>query len=374
MGEVPPARRSRCSAARRLGLRARATALRHPRQERRVLRRARLDARRHRLLRARRHVRACALAARGRGRRRARHATRCRRAPLRVPRLSRRGLRRAGAQAERRRQHVRSDRRLGCDRRRARRRGLACVPRAVVSDDPLRRVADLPRHLSLRFEGQGARVSEDGQRERCDGRVQHAGRLSALRRVPGQRPAPGEREHRCEALPELRATRADVDVVPQRDHPFGVHDRGRPGDPDGQSPGPRRDTRRAELPAQPLHAAREPLPDEGHGVADEAVPRADLPPPGAEHRDASHVALLGRANRLPAPRRAAVARGEAAGDRRVVGELRNRHRRRARGRGAAEGEPAHLLHRAPAGLQPLHRVVRSRRARRPRRRSTSCTC
>ena len=79
---------------------------------------------------------------------------------------------------------------------------------------------------------------------------------------------------------------------------------------------------------------------------------------GAEHRVASDVALLGRAHRLPAPRRAAVARGAAAGDRRVVGELRHRHRRRARGRGAAEGEPAHLLHRAPAGLQPLHRVVR----------------
>ena len=252
-------------------------------------------------------------------------------------------------------------------------RCVARADRADVSDDPVGGVADLPRDVPVRLAGRGARLPGDREGRGRDGRVANAGRLPALRRVPRQRPADREESDRREAVPELRAARAHVDVVQEHDDALCDDDGCGAGDPDGQPAGQGRAARRAELPAQPLHAARGPLPHEGHGIADAAVPGAHLRASLSRSHVAPVVALLGRARRLPAPALAAVARGAPARDRRVLGELRLGHRRRSRGR-AAEGEHPHLLYRASPGLQQLRRLDSTRRSRPTHRRSTSCTC
>ena len=85
------------------------------------------------------------------------------------------------------------------------------------------------------------------------------------------------------AVPELRAARARVDVVPQRDDRRRPHDRGRARAADRDGPAPGTDPDDARPPAQPVHAVRgQPRPDRG---------RADhgpLPRPPVRRRAAGH--------------------------------------------------------------------------------------
>ena len=168
---------------------------------------------------------------------------------------------------------------------------------------------------------------------------------------------------RRQALPELRAARAHArpGSGTRRRSRRRRRSRCRRSSPGRPAEARARCRSSAELSEQPLHAARRALP--ACSVTESQTrlcPLEALQAQGAEHGVAALVALLGRADRVPAPDRAAGARGPAARDRRVVGQLRlelaEAELDAARAR-AAEGEPAHLLHRARAGLQSLRRVV-----------------
>ena len=213
------ARGARGAVARRLRVRARAAAVRHPRQERRVLRGARLDAVRHRPLRARRHVRAGARAARGRGRRRARDAARRRsscttRSSPSWARCS--ACRRSSGAASTARPSWSSERSLiGV--------GLAVAAWRVriarsVSDDPRGRLADLPRPLPLQLEGRGAGVP-GGRQSRRRANVDASTPVVYLLfdEFPVIDLMNEQRADRRGALPQFRSARAHVDLVPQHD-------------------------------------------------------------------------------------------------------------------------------------------------------------
>ena len=182
-----------------------------------------------------------------RARSRARVRARRGRPALRVPRGARCGLRRTGAEAQRRRRGDGADRGRRAHRRRRRRRRVACAGRAPVPDHPRGRAAPLPRSLPLQLEGRAARLPGHGERLGGDRRVLDPRRLPALRRVPGDRPDEGKRRHRREALPQLRAARALIDVVPQHELAVRDDDAGGSGDPDRQPADPRRAADRGEL-------------------------------------------------------------------------------------------------------------------------------
>ena len=261
---------------------------------------------RHRPLRARRHVRAGARPARGRARRRRSSARRAARvlhyvflgflaAVFGVQALKRSGVDGTvvlivGAVAGRRRRS-----RVAAWRVRIARSFLTILSGASL---------DLPRRLPLRLEGRGARLP--GRRERVAPRTSSRRRRSSTCSSTSSRVIDllnGEGSDRREALPELRAARADVDLVPEHDHALGVDDRRGARDPHGEPAGARRAAGRAELPATTSSRC-----SRTHYRMNVTESQTRLCPPqichrtGAEHRAAALVALLGRAHRLPAPR------------------------------------------------------------------------
>src|SRR5262249_25718355 len=83
-----------------------------------------------------------------------------------------------------------------------------------------------------------------------------------------------------------------------------------------------------------------------------------------QHRVAALFAVLGRARPLPPPRRPARARGRASRYRRVMGQLRLRHRYRdGRSQRASEGRLQDVLPQPRQGLHALRRLLPAARKR-----------
>ncbi len=282
--------------------------------------------------------------ARDRGARRALPPEDPDRAPPRLLRRARRARRAPGAEARRRP--------LALALVPRRRRGgsgtcgRVCAPegRPDLPDRARPRAARLSRPLPRQLAAREALPRVRGPRER--GHEHHrdgAGRPHRLRRAARELPHGRPRRDRRGALPELRLARRRRNLVSQRDHGARAHDRGRPGDPDGQEPAARPAAALLRPSGQRLH-----VPGRRRRVRDARL-------------RAGHAALPQRP--VPAHARLVLGADELA-ERGPRGRLRPR---RPAGR---DLEPAPLGHRDVAGLRQVARGGRAGReaARRAQRR------
>ena len=141
-------------------------------------------------------------------------------------------------------------------------------------------------------------------------------------------------------FPNFARLAGELDLVPQHHDRLGLDHGRRARDPDRPEAEAGRAADLPRPPEQPLHPPRQPLPNGRARVADAAVPAAALQAEDGRHGLPAVVALLRRARRLPAPARAAGAGAAPARDRRVVGQLRQRlDRGGGPGRDRLEGLP-----------------------------------